>query len=170
MTAAHERDLFVRQRKPPGSDSTMYVQALQIALSKDDGTASQPALQHALLKAETLARVESQFEARINASKASRGEKPTRLSSSRHAEVAGFAADAAELQAEQLVLFQSGFSARKIVAALKSGLDSDLKFWSNAAKYTHPSDLPVVQEFVSAKRELRESLSLCIAGSPGSAA
>ena len=148
----------------------VYVQALQIALSNDDGSASKLALQEALLKAEALARVESQFESRINASKASRGEKPTKLSKSRQAEVDGFASDAAGLQAEQLVSFKSGYTARKIAAVLKSGLDSDLKFWSNAVKYTHPGDLPLVQEFVTAKRELRESLSLCLAGSPGSAA
>jgi hypothetical protein len=148
----------------------VYVQALQIAISKDDGTASRPALQQALLKAEALARVESQFESRVNASKASRGERPTKLSKSRQAEVDGFATDSAGLQAEQLVLFRSELAAHEIVQALKSGLDSDLKFWSTAAKHTHPGDLPVVQEFVDAKRELRESLALCIAGSPGSAA
>lgn len=148
----------------------MYVQALQMALAKDDGTTSRSALQHALLKAETLARVESQLEERINASKASRGEKPTKLSRSRQAEVDGFATDAAGMQAVQLVSFKAEFSARRIVATLKSGLDSDLKFWANAVKYTHPDDLPVVQEFVDAKRELRESLALCIVHSPSDAA
>ena len=148
----------------------MYVEALQIALSKDDGTASHPALQQAILRAEELARVESQFEARINASKSSRGEKPTKLSKARQAEVDGFATDAAGMQAEQLVLFRAELSAQKIVATLKSGLDSDLRFWANAAKYTHPQDLPVVQEFVNAKRELRESLARCIVGGPSSAA
>ena len=147
----------------------MYVQALQIAISKADGTASEAALRQALLRAEALAQVESQFETRVNASKASRGEKPTKLSKSRKAEVDGFATDAAALQAEQLAMFKSGSSSREIVASLKSGLDSDLKFWSTAVKHTHPGDLSVLQEFVNAKRELRDALTLCIDGSPSSA-
>ena len=140
----------------------MYVEALQIALSKTADSAWRRLLEQALHKAEVLALVESQLEAKINASKASRGEKPTKLSKSRRAEIDSFDNDAACLHVEQLARYKSESSAREIVATLKSGLDSDLKFWSSAAKYSHPRDLPTVQEFINAKRELRESLALCL--------
>jgi hypothetical protein len=143
----------------------MFAPALRIALAKSDGTASRDALMRALLDAEALARIEAEFESKINATKAKRGEKPTSLSKSRRAEVDQYAADGESLQAEQLAAFEAEMSARQILTALKSGLDSDLKFWSNAAKYTHPADLAVVEEFVNAKRALRASLALCLAGS-----
>lgn len=46
--------------------------------------------------------------------------------------------------------------------ALRTGLRSDVKFWSDAAKYTHPADMPVVEEFVNAKRELLAALDECL--------
>jgi hypothetical protein len=147
----------------------MYVQALQIALSKNADSDWRKLLEHALHKAEALALVESQLEAKINASKASRGEKPTKLSKSRRAEIDSFDNDAASMHAEQLARYKSECSAREIIATLKSGLDSDLKFWSGAVKHAHPGDLPTVQEFINAKRELQKSLALCLAGHPGSA-
>jgi hypothetical protein len=148
----------------------MYVQALQIALSKNVDSVWHKLLEQAITKAEMLALVESQFEAKVNASKASRGEKPTKLSKSRRAEIDSFDVDAATLRVDLLAQYKSEFSARQIVATLKSGLDSDLKIWSSAAKHSHPDDLPTVQEFVNAKRELGESLAHCLAGCPSSAA
>ncbi len=147
----------------------MYIQALQIALSKNADSAWRKLLEDALHKAEVLALVESQLEAKINASKASRGETPTKLSKSRRAEIDSFDNDAVSLQAEQLERYKSESSAREIVATLKSGLNSDLKFWSDAVKHAHPGDLPVVQEFIDAKRELQKSLALCLADHPASA-
>jgi hypothetical protein len=140
----------------------MYVQALQIALSKNVDSAWHELLEQAKAKAETLALVESQFEAKVNASKASRGEKPTKSSKARRAEIDSFDVDAAALDADLLSQYSSEFSARQIVATLESGLESDLKFWSSAAKHSHPDDLPTVQEFIDAKRELRESLAHCL--------
>lgn len=141
----------------------MFAPALRIALAKLDGTVSADALSRALRDAEALSQIESEFESKINASKAMRGEKPTRLSKSRQAQVIQYATDAESLQAEQLAAFEAEMSAAEVVAALKSGIDSDLRFWANAAKYTHPADLAVVEEFVGAKRSLQESLALCIA-------
>jgi len=148
----------------------MFVPALRIALAKTNHPATCAALEQALLTAESLARVESDFETKINASKARRGEKPTRLSKSRRAQLSEYADDASALEAEQLAAFDSESSANEILTALKSGLDADLKFWTNAAKYTHPDDMPVVQEFVKAKLELQESLALCLASGPDGAA
>lgn len=148
----------------------MFAPALRIALAKSDGTVSADALSRALLDAEALSRIESEFESKINASKAKRGEKPTQLSTSRRAQVNQYAADAESLQVEQLAAFNTEMSAAGIVSALKSGLDSDLQFWANAAKYTHPADLAVVEEFVNAKRNLQGSLALCVTRPSASAA
>jgi hypothetical protein len=144
----------------------MFTPALRIALAKTNDPTSCAALEQALLRAESLARVEADFEAKINSSKARRGEKPTKLSKSRRAQLDEYAQDASTLEANQLAVFESELSASEILTALKSGLDVDLKFWANAAKYTHPDDLPVVQEFVKAKLELQASLALCLASGP----
>jgi hypothetical protein len=147
----------------------MYVQAMQIALSKNADSAWRQLLEQALHNAEALALVESQLEAKINASKASRGEKPTKVSKSRRAEIDSFDNDAACMHVEQLARYKAESSAREIVETLKSGLDSDLRFWLSAVKHSHPGDLPAVQEFINAKRELQQSLARCLAGHPGSA-
>jgi hypothetical protein len=147
----------------------MFAPALRIAIAKTDGIVSSEALAFALVDAVSLERVESEFESKINSSKAKRGEKPTKLAKSRQAEVNQYAADAAAFQADQLATFEE-MSCAAIVVVLKSGLDSDLRFWANAAKYTHPADLPVVEEFVNAKRALQKSLAACLAGPSTSAA
>lgn len=147
----------------------MFAQALRIALAKTNGSEPVTALGQALGDAELLARVESEFEDRINASKASRGEKPTKLSKARRAQVDEYSNDAATLQAEQMTVFDSKLSAIEIVTALKAGLDSDLQFWANAAKYTHPAELPLVQELVDAKVALQASLARCLSGWSNSA-
>jgi hypothetical protein len=141
----------------------MFAPALRIAIAKTDGAVSSDSLALALVDAESLERIESEFESKINSSKAKRGEKPTKLPKARQAQVNQYAADAASFQAEQLATFGE-MSSAGIVRVLKSGLDSDLQFWANAAKYTHPADLPVVEEFVNAKRALQKSLASCLAG------
>jgi hypothetical protein len=50
-------------------------------------------------------------------------------------------------------------AAMEIVTALRAGPDSDLKFWNDAARHAHRVDLPVVEEFVAAKRHLLESMT-----------
>ncbi|MCW5658491.1 MAG: hypothetical protein KIT60_12370 [Burkholderiaceae bacterium] len=148
----------------------MFASALRIALGKAQGCASAAALSRALLAAESLETIEANFESSINASKAKRGEKPTRLSKSRRSQIDQYTADGAAFQAQQLTEFETALSASQIVAALAAGLASDLQFWSNAAKYTHPDDLPVVNELVSAKRELHVALKAFLACTPESAA
>jgi hypothetical protein len=141
----------------------MYIKALQIARSKSDVAPASGAVDEAMRQAQNLALLEAQFESRINASKAARGEKPTQLSRARRAEVDGYAADAQQMHSEQLAAFEAVPSAYKIFSVLKSGLDADLKFWVNAGKHTHPQDMPIVQELVDAKRALKDSLVRCLA-------
>ena len=137
----------------------MFSPALRIAIGKASAPEEVRALENALAKADALARIEAAFEAKINASKAARGEDPTRLSRAKREQLSDFANDQSALQAQQLVEFEALNSAKEIVTALKGGLHSDLQFWSGAAKYTHPGDLPVVEEFVNAKREMLAALN-----------
>jgi hypothetical protein len=146
----------------------MFSSALRIAIAKAPAPAELRALETALAKADALSNIEVAFEAKINASKAARGEGPTRLSRAKREQLSDFAVDQAELQAQQLVAFEAATSAMEIITALTAGLRSDLKFWSGAAKYTHAADLPVVEEFVNAKRELLAALDDCLESrSPG---
>lgn len=142
----------------------MFVPALRLALTKIDGTVSPEALACALVDAASLERIESEFEAKINGSKVARGEPPTQLFRSRRTQIEQYTADAAALEAEQLAAFDE-MSCITIATILKSGLDTDVQFWTNAAKHTHPADLLVVEELVNAKRALQKSLASCLAAS-----
>ena len=136
----------------------MFSSALRIAMSKASSPEESFALENALAKAEALGRIEAGFEAKINASKAARGEGPTKVSRAKRAQLSELADDETALQAQQMIAFEALTTAGEIVAALKAGLRTDLQFWSGAAKHTHPADLPVVEEFVNAKRELLAAL------------
>jgi hypothetical protein len=140
----------------------MFVRAIQLAISKDDHSVPTTELAVALGKAENLARLEASFESDIDASKARRGEKPTRLPKPRQSEIDGYAADASAMEAGQLASFQTDRSARQIVATLRSALNADLKFWATATQHTHPGDLRIVQDLVAAKVDLRDALAQCL--------
>ena len=137
----------------------MYVQAIQIALSKSDSQTARESLASVLRHAEELARLEADFEAKLNALKQARGEGPTKLTKARSADVRGFAEDAKEMEAQQLILFEREMTSAQIVRSLFGALRSDLKFWQNAAKYTHPGDMPVLEEIMKAKTQLKDSMS-----------
>jgi hypothetical protein len=146
----------------------MFSSPLRIAITKASTPEEVRVLEIALAKADALGQIEGAFESKINASKAARGEGPTKLPRAKREQLSEFADDQAALQAQQLVAFEAATSAMEIVTALTAGLRSDLKFWSGAAKYTHAADLPVVEEFVNAKRELLTALNDCLKSrSPG---
>lgn len=142
----------------------MFVPALRIALAKARSLSDRNLLEQALSAAEALQLVEAGFEGRINASKAARGENPTKLSKSRKAEIDGYASDAEEIQREQLSAYEVELEPREIVDALRAGLQSDLRFWDGAAKYAHAADRPIVEEFVAAKRSLLLALDAAAEG------
>ena len=142
----------------------MFVPALRIAMTKVKTPEQSRAIEIALSKAEALADIEAAFEQKIDASKAARGEGPTRLSRAKQEQVNGLSKDQADLQAEQLAAFDAANTAGEIVTALKAGLGADVQFWSGAAKHTHPGDWPVVEELVNAKRELLTSLNAFLKG------
>jgi|GEM_PF-1507882 len=99
------------------------------------------------------------FEARINASKAARGESPTKLSKAKRQEVDQYAADEMEIADKQLKVFESFSSAHPIIFALHMGLETDVKFWSKAHLKAHPSDSAILHEFTRAKVKLLDALA-----------
>lgn len=141
-------------RLPRSRFPNMFVPAIRIALSKCATPEGRSTLEAALVAAADLERIESAFEDKVNASKAARGEKPTQLSKARRVQVRSYAEDAGTLQREQLALYEAELTSEEIARALRAGLESSLQFWSGAAKHTHQADMPVVEEFVAAKRRL----------------
>lgn len=139
----------------------MFAQALSLALDHSASAAQRAALEDALRQAVRLTEVESNFEARINESKARRGAPPTKAPPSVEAAIPS----AEVIEAEQIASLQ-GLPATEIVQALKSGLDFDVQFWTGSLKQTHQADRPVVQELIDAKLALQAVLARCLADSP----
>jgi hypothetical protein len=142
----------------------MFAPALRIAQEKSRSSSGRTLLALAQGAADALEAVEAAFEERINASKAARGEKPTRLSKGRQAQVDGYAKDAAAMQREQLSVYEAELGPLDIVVALRDGLRRDLGFWNGVAKHAHPADRPIVEELVAAKRTLLAALDAAARG------
>jgi hypothetical protein len=102
--------------------------------------------------------LERTFGARIDASKAARGEAPTKLRKARREEIAGYARDA-EAGDEQLERDFAALSGAAIASAFSAALETDLAFWgSHGLKHAHPAERPIVEESIAAKRRLRDGL------------
>ena len=105
-----------------------------------------------------LGELDRSFVERINASKAARGEGPTKLRRSQREEVAGYAKDAEEIDDQWLRDF-GHLPGESIVWALASALKGDVGFWSGAGlKHTHPADRHVVEATLAPKEELLRRL------------
>lgn len=148
----------------------MFVPALRIALGKMGPLSDRSLFEQALSAAQALELVAAGFEERINANKAARGEKPTRLSKGQRAQIESYTSDAQALEREQLAIHEAELSPQEIVQALRTGLQSDLTFWSGAAKYAHADDRAIVEEFVAAKQRLLVNLDAILNASGDSAA
>ncbi len=144
----------------------MFERSIRLAASKAATQDEQDALAPVIVLAHELDEQERGFEARIEASKAARGEGPVRLSRSKREEVDRYAADAAEMAAQQLEVYET-LGASGIVFALHMGLDSDVAFWSKAHLKAHPSDAAIVKAFADAKARLRDALAAHLERYPG---
>lgn len=147
----------------------MFERYIQLAVSKTTTDEELAALHPIVAIASELDKQERTFEARINASKAARGEGPTKVSKAKRQEIDQYAADAMEMAAEQLKEFALLDNAWAIIFTLHIGLDSDAKFWSKAHLKAHPSDAAIVQEFAGAKTRLRDALAAYLGQFPGDA-
>lgn len=146
----------------------MFRRHIELAISKAQSDAQRDALHPIVLIAAALDEQEQTFEARMNASKAARGEGPTRLSKSKRSEVDRYAADAREMGEEQLREFAELDDPWLIVFSLHAGMVHDVDFWSKPDPGGHPSDAVIVREFLQAKIELRDALAAYLAQFPGS--
>ena len=146
----------------------MFERCIQLAVSKAATDGECAALHPLVAIGSELDEQERSFEARINASKAARGEGPTKVSKAKRQEINQYAADAMEIAAEQWKEFAALDNARTIVFALHMGLESDTKFWSKAHLKAHPSDAAIVQAFAGAKTRLRDALAAYLRQFPGS--
>jgi len=146
----------------------MFERCIQLAISKAATDGECAALHSMVAIASELDEQERSFEARINASKAARGEGPTKVSKAKRQEIDQYAADATEIAAEQLKEFAALDNAWTIIFALHIGLESDTKFWSKAHLKAHPSDTAIVQAFADAKTRLRDALAAYLRQFPSS--
>lgn len=98
------------------------------------------------------------FVDRINANKAARGEAPTKLRKAKREEITQYEKDAVELD-QNLTHDFAKISAESIVSALKSGLETEITFWeTHVLKHSHPSDRPIIEESLTAKKLLHHNL------------
>lgn len=95
------------------------------------------------------------FPERINANKAARGERPTKVSSRKREELAQYEKDAIDIDRGLTEDFRTQ-SPSSIIYAMSYALDTDLSFWGGAMlKHAHPADRPLVEEVFAAKSELQ---------------
>jgi hypothetical protein len=137
----------------------MYQHLIELSVSKAATDAESDVLRDVLVAAIAVDEEERKFSDRINTNKALRGEAPTKLSKRKKAEIDGYAADAREMEAQQVAEFSGFDSAQSIVYCLKTALDGDVKFWGRMHEKAHPADAPIVQSFAAAKARLRDAMA-----------
>lgn len=134
--------------------------SIQIAITKTSSPEELDLLNEISKLAESLDALESSFEERINNNKVLREEKPTQLTRSKKKEINQYKKDADDLTNQLTNDFLLMENAQDIIQAIHSGFDNDIAFWKQAVKYTHPADLPIVDEFLAAKIKLHEALTV----------
>lgn len=144
----------------------MFQRFLELAATKAQTDEELQALRAILPLAAELDGQEQTFGARMDASKAARGEGPVKVGRAKRQELDGYARDAQEMEDAQLEEFARLDAPWLIVHALHAGLGSDLGFWSKPMPGVHPSDAGIIREFVTAKRELRDALAAWLARFP----
>lgn len=134
--------------------------SIQIAITKTSSPEELDLLNEISKLAESLDALESSFEERINNNKVLREEKPTQLTRSKKKEINQYKKDADDLTNQLTNDFLLMENAQDIIQAIHSGFDNDIAFWKQAVKYTHPADLPIVDEFLYAKIKLHDALTV----------
>ena len=114
----------------------MVAPFIRLAASKANSTVERGMLAQVLTLAVRLDEIEASFESNINASKAARGESPTKLSKAKRASLRHFEEDAKEMEGQQLVALEAMTHSADVIAALHTGMESDVKFWKQAQRHT----------------------------------
>lgn len=133
---------------------------IQIAISKTSSPEDLHFLNEISKLAETLEMVESTFEDRINSNKALRGEKPTSVTRTKKQEINQYKKDAEELTTQLAKDFILMENPKDIIQAICFGFDSDIAFWKQSVKCAPPTDMPIIEELLSAKIKLHDALTV----------
>lgn len=144
----------------------MFQRFIELAATKAQTDEQRQALQAILPLAAELDGQEQTFGARLDASRAARGEGPVKVGRKKQRELDGYARDAQEIEDAQLEEFSRLDAPWLIVYSLHAGLVSDLGLWSKPVPGVHPSDAVIIREFVAAKLELRDALAAWLARFP----
>ncbi|HKQ30131.1 MAG TPA: hypothetical protein VJS66_02500 [Burkholderiales bacterium] len=122
----------------------MHETLVEIAVTKARSPVEREVLSQLVKLATELSAFEATFESRINANKAQRGEKPTKLRSVKQQDLNQYDKDAQALT-EQLALDLASMEhPGDVIRALLAGRDSDIKFWQQAHKYAHPAEAALI--------------------------
>lgn len=124
---------------------------------------SDPKAREHLKRIEVLARelvvLERGFPSKIAASKARRGEEPTKLKKGEKAMLAEFDEDVANIdQEEAMEHFKNASNAREILESLAFELPGSPKDWSFMLPKAHPADRVLIEEVVSVQRAIDEEM------------
>jgi hypothetical protein len=137
----------------------MHEALVQIAVTKARSPEERALLNGIAKLAAELTALETTFEERINTSKVSRGEKPTKLGQTRKQELDRYDKDADEITSQLAQDLASMEHPAEVIRTVYVGLNSDVTFWKQAHKHTHPADMSIVSEFLQAKTRLRDAMA-----------
>lgn len=140
---------------------------LRIALEKARTDEEKEALEAILPSVLALERYEATLIERIHASKAKRGEEPTRLRKGKREEIDSYAQDAIEIDKEVVKELQKMNSAKEIVDIFRSPLKTDIQYLEGTLKYYHPDELHLGEEGLTLKRQLSSAIDAFLEAHPG---
>lgn len=129
---------------------------LLLARATDHATRRKLARLEPLVSA--LQRYEGSFIERVNVSKATRGEAPTRLSRSEQQRIAGLAQDAAEIDAEVTQMLQQMDDIDEMLEIFRLPLADDIAFHEQSLRHYHPDERPIGEEGLALKRSLLDAI------------
>ena len=146
----------------------MNLRLIHVARTKAESPEDAQALDAIADAARELDAIGAAFEQKIRASKALRGEQPTRLPRNTRDELSSYERDAAELN-ESLARDLEAFpDAQSVIKVLLPAMEQDVVFWTSAVAHTHPADVPILAELVQAKARLRDAMREYLGTGPGS--
>ncbi len=106
--------------------------------------------------AQELATAEASFPERINANKAKRGEKPTKLPRRKTEELKELEQDQIDIDQQVCEDFLKVDTPSQIVASVAYALEQDIPTAKKFLKHYHPDDLPLGEEIITLKVQLLE--------------
>ncbi|MBF0103002.1 MAG: hypothetical protein HQK77_19060 [Desulfobacterales bacterium] len=109
--------------------------------------------------AQELSASEMKFPERINANKARRSEKPTKLSRSDAALLKNLEQDMIDLEHQLCEDFSKMDTLSEIIWSLYNGFTEDINNSNKMLKHYHPDDLPLGEEMIGLKLKLNDTMA-----------